>query len=218
MAADSKMVKKRTAEERRRYTEENGFNDNNTDIGSLPEIFELAHLRYDLLGKTTDKLLPRSSVESFADRLHPPLALSVRQILDTDKPLPRPLVRRGPNVGQTSPASTLCLEQRYRGVDAQRQYIYAELQCASPRAALDSHPRRPRTTAGNTTTPILVRGLGTSRYDSCLWLLRKCGTGAHRIPSRYIRPRAACMSSASSARSVQATCSFPYNLQRWTNM
>jgi len=38
---------------------------------SHPCSSSLQHLRYDLLGKTTDKLLPRSPVESFADRFAP---------------------------------------------------------------------------------------------------------------------------------------------------
>jgi len=41
--------------------------------------------------------------------------------------------------------------------------IYAGLQSASPRAAFDSLHQRPRTTAGNSTTPILVRCL------ACPW-------------------------------------------------
>ena len=38
------------------------------------------------------------------------------------QPPTAPLDQKGPNIHQTSPNSTICLEQRYRGVSAQRQY------------------------------------------------------------------------------------------------
>ena len=36
MAVDPEMVKKRTAEERRSYAEQNGFNDDDTDVDDNP--------------------------------------------------------------------------------------------------------------------------------------------------------------------------------------
>jgi len=115
---------------------------------------------------TTCSAKPPTSSSPVARReLRRSLTPSPRQLQSTP-PIPyRAPWSEGCNIRQTSPTSTICLEQRLpRGGCAlpgrARWDIYAALQSARPRAALDSHTRSCLDAGGSATFFTSVRPMG----------------------------------------------------------